>query len=238
MHEHNPVMPHGKIEEVFPNVFFVQGTYVGEFFGNTWTFGRNMVALREGDTLTLVNAVRLDDEGLAALDALGTVRHVVKIGSMHGHDDRFYVDRYQATYWALPGMPHADGLTPDRELTVDGELPVSGARLFVFEQTKLPEAILLLERDGGIAIACDALQNWVAPDPFTDEATIGYMRAADFFKQANLGPAWMMVNEPKPDDFARLKQLHFEHALCGHGSPLQGEAAAAYHATFHRLMGV
>src|SRR4051812_14909963 len=95
-------MPHGPIEEVFPNVFFVTGTMRGPFFESVWQFSRNMVVVREGDRLTLVNAVRLGEEGLAALDALGKVVNVVKIGSMHGVDDAFYVDRYRATYWALP----------------------------------------------------------------------------------------------------------------------------------------
>jgi hypothetical protein len=37
--------------------------------------------LRDGNALTLINSIRLDDAGLAQL---GRVAHVVKIGSLHG----------------------------------------------------------------------------------------------------------------------------------------------------------
>ena len=95
-------MPHGPITEVFPDVFFVTGTMRGEFFGTMWQFSRNMTIVRDGRDLTLVNSVRLSPDGLAQLDKLGTVKNVVRLGDMHGLDDAFYVDRYRATFWALP----------------------------------------------------------------------------------------------------------------------------------------
>jgi len=235
---HNKTLPHGPIEEVFPDVFMVTGTMRNEFFGAMWQFSRNMTIVRQDGELTLLNAVRLDEEGLAALDALGTVKHVMQIGGMHGHDDRFYVDRYKATFWSVPGMPRDEGITESKDLVAGGELPFDGASLFVFEQTKIPEAIVLLHREGGIAIACDSLQNWTGPDAYMDESTIEKMEGMGFFAPANLGVAWMHVNEPKPGDFERLKSLTFDHALVGHGSPVKGGADAAYHATFTRLLGV
>jgi hypothetical protein len=233
-----PALPHGPIHEVFPDVFFVTGTMRGEFFGSMWQFNRNMIIVREGERLGLVNAVRLDDEGLAALEALGEVAHVVRLGAMHGRDDAFYVDRYHATYWALPGAPGDTGVPPHRELVEGGELPFAGASLFAFRTTKLPEGILVLDRAGGIAIACDSLQNWVEPDALFLDDTVATMRSMGFFTPANLGPAWMMVSEPKAEDFVRLKAVPFRHALCGHGQPLRDDAQAAYHATFERIFGV
>lgn len=235
---YNEAMPHGTIEEVFPDVFFVMGTMRNEFFGSMWQFGRNMIIVREGGDLTLINAVRLNDEGLAALDALGDVKHVMQIGAMHGHDDAFYVDRYGASFWAVPGMPRDERIPLDHELQAGGELPFSGAKLFVFTETKLPEAIVLLDRDGGIAIACDSLQHWTEPDAFMDASTIETMKGMGFFTPHNLGPAWMHVCEPKPGDFERLKELPFEHALTGHGFPVVNGASKAYHVTFAKLMGV
>ncbi len=236
MGSHNAVMAHGKIEEVFPGVFFVQGSYTGEFFGSMWTFSRNMTVVKEGETLSLVNAVRLDEAGLAALDSLGTVRNVVKIGSMHGHDDAFYIDRYNATFWALEGMPHAEGIGVDQLMTPDN-LPFASS-IFTFETTKLPECILLLDREGGIAIACDSLQNWCAADVLFNDETTKIMTGMGFFTPANLGPAWMHVNEPKAADFSRLKGLSFKHALCGHGTPLRDTAQEDFAATFKRLFDV
>jgi len=238
MTEFAPQLPHGAIEEVFENVFFVTGTMRGEFFGSVWQFSRNMTIVREGERLTLLNAVRLDEAGLAALDALGTVTQVVRLGSMHGLDDAFYLDRYEASYWGLPAMPGGDGPPLDRELGAEGALPFGGASLFVFEATKLPECILRLDREGGIMIACDALQNWVGPDAYFDDETVQKMKDMGFFARAGVGPAWIHVNEPKPEDFARLGELSYKHALCGHGEPLRDTAADEYRATFARLFEV
>lgn len=231
-------MPHGKIEEVFPNVFFVTGTMRGEFFGSTWQFSRNMTIVREGDLLTIVNSVRLDEEGLADLDALGKVVNVVRIGDMHGLDDPFYVDRYRAKFWALSAMAIQDGLKVDHVLAVDGEMPFHGCSLFEFETTKRPEAILRLDREGGIMIACDSLQNWVKPDEFFLDETVATMQEMNFFVPANLGPAWLHESQPEAADFVRLKEVSFKHALCGHGTPLRDVAHEGYCAAFARLFEV
>ncbi len=233
----HPVLPHGSLDEVFPDVFFVQGTMKAEFFGSPWQFSRNMIVVREGRDLSLVNTVRLDDASLAALEALGTVKNVVRIGSLHGVDDPFYIDRYKAAYWAVAGMPPTPG-APEPHLLAEGGPTPFACEVFTFRETKLPEAILVIPREGGVAIACDSLQNWVAPDAYMDGDTVGKMTGMGFFQPANLGVAWKHVNEPKAGDFERLKALHFEHALCGHGVPYRGGARAAYHATFQRVMGV
>jgi hypothetical protein len=235
--EYHPAMPHGPIEEVFPDVFFVTGTMRAEFFGSMWQFNRSMTIVRDGDRLTLVNTVRLDDAGLAELEKLGTVTNVVRIGDMHGVDDRFYVDRYGATFWALPGMRVQEGLTVGRTLSEDGPMPVSDGSLFVFRTTQRPECILRLDREGGIMIACDSLQNWVAPDAFFDDETVGKMREIGFFTPTSLGLAWLQESQPQAEDFVRLKTVPFRHALCGHGEPAR-DAMAGYHAAFHRFFQV
>lgn len=238
MTQYQNALPHSSIEEVFPDVFFVTGTMRNEFFGSLWQFSRNMTVVREDGALTLINSVRLDEQGLAALDALGKVTQVVRIGDMHGVDDPFYVHRYGATFWALPGMTLQDGLRVDKPLTPDGEMPLRDCSLFVFQTAKRPESILRLDREGGIMIACDSLQNWVEPDGFFLDETVETMRGMGFFARGNLGLAWLHVSEPQADDFVRLKQIPFKHALCGHGSPLRDTAQEHYHATFARLFKV
>jgi hypothetical protein len=238
MQELAAALPHGPIQEVFSDVFFVTGTMVGMFGGTRWQFSRNMTVVREGDALTLINTVRLDDQGLAALERLGKVVNVVKIGSLHGQDDPFYVDRYGAKLWALPGMAHAGGLATRHELAPGGATPFTGCTLFDFRATKLPEGILRLDRDGGILVACDSLQNWLAPDEFFSEESRQTMAQMSFFQQANLGPVWMQANDPQPSDFTRLKEIPFRHALCGHGSPLRDTAREAYAARFQQVFGI
>lgn len=231
-------MPHGPIKEVMPDIFFVTGTMKNEFFGSMWQFSRNMTVVREDGNLTIFNSVRLNEDGLAELEKLGTVKNVVRLGDMHGVDDLFYVKRYNAAFWALPGMGVQEELNVDKELKIGGELPLKNSSLFVFETVGRPECILRLDRDGGIMIACDSLQNWIEPDQFFDDQTIETMKGMDFFKTANLGPAWMHVCQPKADDFVRLKEIPFKHAFCGHGYPLLSNAQEAYHDRFKELFNV
>lgn len=238
MDELPPAAPHGPLEEVFPGVHFVTGTMQTQLMGAHWHFSRNMVVVRDGDALTLINSVRLGDAGLAELEALGSVKHVVRIGSLHGIDDAFYKTRYGATYWAVPGMPNPAGLVVDKPLVAGGEVPFPGASLFQFQSTKLPEAIVHIDRAGGILVAADALQNWVAPDAYFSEESRTTMAGMGFFQPANLGPVFLQVNEPKGDDYARLRGLAFKHVLPGHGSPLRDTAKEDYSATFQRIFGV
>jgi hypothetical protein len=228
-------LPHGELEEVFPGVFFVTGTMKTVLMGAHWHFSRNMVVVRDGEALTLVNSVRLDEAGLRRLESLGTVRNVVKIGALHGIDDAFYKARYGAAFWALPGMQHERGLVPDKLLAEGGEMPFAGCSVFVFRHTRLPEGILRIDREGGILVACDALQNWVEPNEYFSDDSRRTMTEMGFFQKANFGPVWMQVNEPKAQDFRRLLELPFRHALCGHGSPLRDVAHQAYEERFGRV---
>lgn len=237
MSTYHNAMDHGPIKEVLKDIFFVTGTMKNEFFGSMWHFSRNMTVVREGTDLTIFNSVRLDDEGLAELDKLGTVKHVVRLGDMHGVDDPFYVNRYHATFWALPDMKVQEGLNP-KPLVEGDELPLQHASLFVFKTVRRPECIMRLDRDGGVMIACDSLQNWVEPDEFFDQPTINIMQQLDFFKRANLGPAWMLESAPQVEDFVRLKEIPFQHAFCGHGYPLLHNAQEAYHARFKQMFDI
>jgi hypothetical protein len=228
-----PALPHGHIKPVFDNVFTVTGAMETVLMGMDWAFSRNMIIVREGDRLILINTVRLDEAGLAELDDLGKVTDVVRLGALHGRDDEFYRHRYDAKYWTLPGLGNGDA----QYLSTEGEGPIADAEVFLFESTQIPEAILRLNRDGGILIACDALQNWVAPDEHFCDASRERMEGMGFFTPANVGPVWMQAAEPSKADFKRLSALEFKHALCGHGEPVHDSAATAYKETFERLFG-
>ena len=163
----------------------------------------------------------------------------MRIGDLHGLDDAFYVARYPNTkYWGLPGMTAKNGIAPDHFLSADGSRPFDDCSVFEFKTTNRPECILRLDREGGIMLACDALQNWEVSDKYFDERSEKLMGEMGFFTKANCGVLWMMVNEPKPEDFLRLKEVSYEHALCGHGEPLLGAASQFYNASFNRLFGV
>jgi hypothetical protein len=238
MDQFPPALQHGTIEEVFPSIFFVSGAMETVLQGIDWKFSRNMTIVRDGDCLIIINSVRLSDDGLAELDQLGRVTDVIRLGSLHGRDDPFYVDRYAAEYWAMPGMEHESGLKATRSLDVDTPLPISDASLFSFDTTQIAEGILHIDRAGGVLIACDALQNWQKPDQFFSDSSTELMQSMGFFTPANLGPVWVQRAEPAGEDFARLKTLSFKHALCGHGDPLCDTAYEDYCATFKRMFDV
>ena len=60
---------------------------------------------------------------------------------------------------------------------------------------------------------------------------------ARFFTPTSLGLAWLHESQPQAEDFVRLKQVPFRHALCGHGAPAR-DATAGYHASFNRFFQV
>ena len=135
-------------------------------------------------------------------------------------------------------MKVKEGMKVDKEFIPGGEMPFSDASLFVFETVKRPECILRLDREGGIMIACDSLQNWVEPDQFFDKGTIAIMQQMKFFRPANLGPAWMFESQPAAEDFVRLKEIPFEHVLCGHGYPMVNNARRDFLLTFNEYFNI
>lgn len=229
-----PALPHGDVEEIFPDVFFVTGTTKPTFGGADWQFSRNMIVVREGSGLTLISSVRLDERGLGQLEALGEIAHVIKLGAFHGMDDAFYCDRYGARQWALPGMKLEGDRSADEQLGAGGAIPFAGASLFTFETSLLPEGLIVLERAEGIAIACDSLQNWTDVDPYFDEGSAERMRAMGFIQPANIGPGWMAACKPAASDFDRIETLAFRHLLPSHGRPLRDQAKVELAATFRR----
>lgn len=226
--------PHGEIREIFPDIFHVTGS-VDMVPG--MRISRAMTILREGDKLTLISPIRMSEDGLTKLDALGRVKNIVKLGGYHlgaqnGLDDPFYADRYGAELWALEGMEHKGGLTADRLLQVGGATPVTGLTLFAFETSKLPEGMFLLDREGGILITADSLQNWAEPDAFFSEMAAERMGKAGFFKPANIGPEWLRFCTPDRREFDRVAALDFQHLLPSHGTPLLHRAKEALIETF------
>src|SRR5689334_4704904 len=90
MFEYSPAWPHGTIQVAFPDIFFVIGTNKTRHDGVEIQTSRTMVVVREDGALTLLNTVRLSEEGLRDLEALGEVRHLIRLGAFHGRDDPFY----------------------------------------------------------------------------------------------------------------------------------------------------
>ena len=231
MIDYSPVWPHGELQLAFPEVFFVVGTNRTHHAGVDIQTSRTMTVVREGEALSLINTVRLDDGGLSALEALGQVRHVVRLGAFHGRDDPFYCDRYGATLWALPAATHVDGRATGRTLSPGGPFPLADGEVFEFASARFPEAAVLLAREGGILITCDAIQSWTHVDRFFSPESGETFSAQGLIRPANVPSTWCQACQPSPDDFARLLALPFRHLISAHGEPLRDDAHARIAAT-------
>lgn len=70
--------------------------------------------------------MHLTDDGLQALDALGQVASVVRIGASHGCDDAFYIDRYQTQFYMLASMQDEYEKQADVIMKRGDSLPFAG----------------------------------------------------------------------------------------------------------------
>ncbi|MBP6951756.1 MAG: hypothetical protein KBD36_02160 [Alphaproteobacteria bacterium] len=232
-----PAWPHGDIREILKDVFFVTGTNKIHHEGNEIQTSRNMVIIRNASQLTLINTVRLDNEGLRKLDLLGNVTHIVRIGAFHGRDDAFYRNYYPTSLlWTLKGMTYENGLESDRNLIPEGGMPFPGCSLFTFATSKLPEGILHIARDGGILISCDSIQNITSTDDFYSDETAQSFHAQGLVKPANISPIWRGATQTNATDFYRLlKTLAFSHLFTAHGEPLTNTAFVQVTETVKRV---
>jgi hypothetical protein len=226
--------PHGELQELFPDIFFVTGTMT--MAGKPFSFSRNMTVIRENGSLILINSVRLDEQGLQALEQLGTVEHVIRLAGFHGMDDPFYKDRYGAKVWAVKGQRYVAGFDMSAEphfqadelIDAASALPLEGSRLYVFNSSRPPEAVVVLLRDGGILVSGDALQNWARSDNYFSLMAKIMMRFGGYLKPYSLGPGWNKFAKPIAEDLRGLLDLRFEHVLPAHGEAVIDNAKALF----------
>lgn len=226
-------LPHGPIEQLFPDVFVVTGSIR---LGPGVVIPRNMIVVRDGRALTLINSVRLDAEGERALEALGEPTHLVKLGFFHTRDDAYVRSRWRLTYWA---PAPADAKT---EKLVDGGAgPLSHATPFVFARAADREAVLVLAQgEGNLLVTCDSVQNW------TDTKGCSFVgglvtRMMGFIEPAKIGPIWVKnMTDGRPGqmraDFDRLLAHDFRHLIAGHGTLLRDGAKEALRRSCDRAL--
>ncbi|MCD8521134.1 MAG: hypothetical protein LRY66_01395 [Saccharospirillaceae bacterium] len=223
---HAPAYPHGKIEQLFWDIFWVQGSIR---IGPGMSMNRNMIIIRNRHELTLINPVRLNEAEERTLKKLGRVTHVFRLGDFHGLDDQYYVDKYQARFWCQHGQNTYKTPTADVHLKTRQALPFPNAELFIFEQAQYPEAALLLTKHKCL-LTTDSLQyldNW----NYTSLFSRLVLRVMGFKPGMNIGKPWLKRATPKgktlESDFNRLMNLDFDHLLAAHGSPLMNNAKTA-----------
>ncbi|QFR38814.1 hypothetical protein A9Q91_01095 [Candidatus Gracilibacteria bacterium 28_42_T64] len=208
------VYQHRRIEEIKPDVFFLQGSVQIKPGLN---ISRNMTILRQNGELTLINAVRLDTVGLKELESLGKITYVVKIGHFHGMDDRYYLDTYGAKFCCLDGVDPQT--TPKQNVLLkDGDI-ISGAKVLVFNNANEKECVLLLPEHEGILITCDSIQYFHDTTYMSWFAKI-MLPLLGFKKGMLLGPPWLKTMTPKgsslQSDFERILQEDFKIHISAH----------------------
>lgn len=206
-------------------------------------FSRSMTVVQRGDRLVVVNSLRLDDAGLAALDALGKVTDVVRLAANHGVDDPFYAERYGAKVWVVEGQRYTAGFntnspktyfTPHHEMDETSALPIEGAKLFVFD-SQPPEGMLLLPDHGGVLISGDCLQHWAEPDEYFSWLGKAMMKMMGFIKPHNVGPGWLKQCKPSKAQLRAVLELSFANVLPAHGQPVIGNAHELYRPALERV---
>lgn len=233
-----PAWPHSQIEEVFSDIFFVMGTNKTHHNGVDYQFSRNMIIVRNQFELSLINTVRLNDEGLKQLESLGKVINVIRIGAFHGRDDAFYLDYYNAKLWAIAGMVHENEKATDIELIEGGRMPFPDCSLFKFDLENQIEGILHIAKEGGILVSCDSIQNWTKIDQFFSKECGKSFLDQGLIKAANISHIWKESCKPSIKDFIRLKSLNFCHLLSAHGEALKNEAYDKLSSTIRDQFGI
>ena len=219
------------------DVYWVQGTIR---MGPGMTINRNMVLLRNGGEVTVLNPVRLDTAGETALEQLGAVKHVGRLGYFHGMDDSYFVSRFGAQFWCQPGSDHHPEPQPDVVIDEQTELPVPRAELFLFRETRHPECAVLVSRGQGLLVTCDSVQHHVGWPRCSAFAKL-VMLLMGFKKPANIGPPWRKTMTPEGGslrpDFDRLLELEFDQLVGAHGVVCREGAREALRTTVHRVFG-
>lgn len=220
-------LPHEPIRQIEQDLFYAPGTID---VAPMMRVSRNMVIVRHGGELTLMNPIRLSPQGETDLEALGTVRHAVRLGFFHGVDDAYTVARFGAEFWSQALSTHHEEPAADHELAEGGPLPIPGAELVEFRETKKPECVLLLNRGDGILLTCDSFQHYGTWERNSLVAKLS-MPLMGFRKTLLIGPLWLkyMTKEGgslRPD-FERIAALRFDALLAAHGTPMMTGAHAA-----------
>ena len=232
-----PAQPHDPIQALTDRLYVVRGAMR---MNPVLRISRNMLIIRHGDELTLVNPIRLNAEGEKALGDLGVVKHILRLGAFHGIDDPWYKHRFGAELWRQPGGTAYPEPPPDRPLEPDTELPFPDADLLCFNGTAQPEAALLVHDPPGILVTCDAVQHYGDYSHNNLMARLA-MPFIGFPKTTVLGPFWLKMMAPEGvvlrSEFDRLLELDFDALIAAHGTYLPSGAKAAVRRAVDKTLG-
>lgn len=238
MSEHPPAPYHLPVRECFPGVWFAaSATSMAIPLGLKITFSRNMAAVRGPDGWILLNPIRLSESAEADLLAKAPFRHAVRLGTYHGRDDGYYVDRFGVEFWGVPGEQAYPEPKFSREITEEGPFPIPGARVVIFRNATRAECVVCLPQHR-LLVTCDSVQHY-ENDMLISTLGKLVMYPMGFFTPCVIGPIWLKAVTPLGGsmraDFERVLALDFDNLISGHGTPKIGGAKEALARNVERL---
>ncbi len=232
-----PALPHDPIVEIAPDIFLVRGAIN---LNALLRITRNMVIVRNGNELTVINPVRLQPSEEMKLQEMGTVKHVMRSGPMHGMDDPYYVDTFGAEFWCQEGGTTYLEPKIDHPLSEGCDLPFPNADLFCFRGTVQPESAILFKTGKGLLATCDAVQHYGDYKHNNLPARL-WMPFIGFPKTTIVGPVWIKIMTPEGQslktEFERLLTLDFDAFVSAHGSFLTTGAKPAVSKAIEKVSG-
>ena len=174
----------------------------------------------------------MNEAGLTALDLLGKVSKVIRLGDFHGLDDEFYLDRYQCEFWAQAGQETYKSPCPTTIITANTAGPINNSAFFIFESALFPEAALLV-KEHKLLITTDSIQ-YHADWRYFSWFTKFVFKLLGFKIGMNIGGPWLKRVTPKgktlQSDFEALAALDFDAVIAAHGAPITTGAKSLLHA--------
>lgn len=185
----------------------------------TARINKNMIVIEHKGELSVINPLKLTNEGQRKLGKLGKITNIIRLGpGLHGiYEDDYYLQQYpRARRWA-PG-PFFDARShhlPLHHCLKDrGAAPFPHAKVFVFKQTYEPEAAILLEREnhGNLLITGDCLQSQ-KDNEFVNMPVIAKMKL-DGLLASDIVVSVPWLKQMGPPKTANIKeQKDFKHNL-------------------------
>lgn len=227
MSEKSKIYPHGKVEKIDENIFMVRGSIK---MNPLMRITRNMAIVRQGDELSLINPIRVSREVELQIEALGSIKHIVRLGAFHGIDDPYYSEKYSASMWAQSGGSTYTVPKIDNEISAGCQLPFLNAEIIEFNGSMQSECVLLLKVGKGLLLTCDAIQNY-GDYSYNNLLAKLLMPLIGFPRATIVGPIWLKFMTPEKQsleaEFRKLLNLEFDSLLAAHGTLLEAGAHAA-----------
>jgi len=238
MRDHPPAPYHLPLQECFPDVWLARSAIAMSIpLRLTITFSRNMVAVRTPDGWVLLNPVRLTEDAEAELLAKAPFKHAVRLGTFHGRDDGYFVEKFGVEFWGVRGEQTYSEPTFSREITAEGPFPIPGARVVIFTHATRAECVVSLPQHR-LLVTCDSAQHYDR-DPLISWLGKVVMYPMGFFTPCVIGPIWLKEATPPGGslrtDFERVLALDFDHLISAHGTPKIGGAKDALAKNVERL---